>query len=130
MHMAFQLIVLAVGRLCQLDESPEATETLSNCGTREQYQQQLTLSCRPGEPGMITWTPDDNTPNTVYYEVRPQLGSFLSSFPVCKNKERSCPFYHMTNVFLIDSGRGRGVFNRKNTFCIMFILTDTRDKMD
>ena len=62
-----------IGRLCQLDESPEATETLSNCGTREQYQQQLTLSCRPGEPGMITWTPDDNTPNTVYYECASHL---------------------------------------------------------
>ena len=31
------------------------------------YQRTLTLKCDPGEPGVITWKPDRNTPDTVYY---------------------------------------------------------------
>lgn len=32
------------------------------------YQRSLTLKCDEGEPGIITWTPDKNTPDTVYYQ--------------------------------------------------------------
>jgi hypothetical protein len=32
------------------------------------YQRSLTLKCDEGEPGIITWTPDRNTPDTVYYQ--------------------------------------------------------------
>lgn len=28
----------------------------------------MTLKCDEGEPGIITWTPDDNTPDTVFYQ--------------------------------------------------------------
>lgn len=31
------------------------------------YQRTLTLKCDAGEPGVITWKPDRNTPDTVYY---------------------------------------------------------------
>lgn len=32
------------------------------------YQRSLTLKCDEGEPGIITWTPDKSTPDTVYYQ--------------------------------------------------------------
>lgn len=32
------------------------------------YQRSLSLQCDEGEPGIITWTPDENTPDTVYYQ--------------------------------------------------------------
>ncbi|CAG9835622.1 unnamed protein product [Diabrotica balteata] len=31
------------------------------------YQRSLELKCDQGEPGFIQWTPDKNTPDTVYY---------------------------------------------------------------
>lgn len=32
------------------------------------YQRSLTLKCEQGEPGVITWRPDHDTPDTVYYQ--------------------------------------------------------------
>lgn len=32
------------------------------------YQRSLTLKCEEGEPGIITWTPDEETADTVYYQ--------------------------------------------------------------
>lgn len=32
------------------------------------YQRTLELKCDQGEPGVIQWTPDKNTPDTVYYQ--------------------------------------------------------------
>jgi hypothetical protein len=34
------------------------------------YQRTLTLECEQGEPGLVQWTPDKNTPDTVYYQVQ------------------------------------------------------------
>lgn len=33
------------------------------------FQRTLELRCDAGEPGVISWTPDANTPDTVYYQV-------------------------------------------------------------
>ena len=35
----------------------------------DQYTETLTLECDDGQPGTFTWTPDENTPDTVYYQV-------------------------------------------------------------
>lgn len=56
------------GRLCvwQLNTSlPDGFETSVEF---EQFRQTLNLHCEPGKPAAFTWTPDQNTPDQVYYQ--------------------------------------------------------------
>ena len=32
------------------------------------FQRSLTLDCKEGQPGIIQWTPDRDTPDLVYYQ--------------------------------------------------------------
>ena len=58
----------ATGRLCNWTPNPEyAADDSPSFGA---YQQTLKLECDDGEPGILRWTPDSNTPDTVYYQVR------------------------------------------------------------
>ncbi|KAI8117583.1 isoforms D/E, Protein Skeletor, partial [Lucilia cuprina] len=61
-----QITPTGVGRLCNwtpdIDGPP--ADDYQSFGA---YQRTLTLKCDPGEPGVITWKPDQNTPDTVYY---------------------------------------------------------------
>ncbi|CAH2058944.1 unnamed protein product, partial [Iphiclides podalirius] len=62
-----ELIPTGVGRLCNWtpdSSGPEADEYPSFGA----YQRSLTLVCEEGNPGVVTWTPDRNTPDTVYYQ--------------------------------------------------------------
>ncbi|CAH0684205.1 unnamed protein product [Chilo suppressalis] len=62
-----ELIPTGVGRLCNWTpdtSGPEADEYPSFGA----YQRSLTLVCEEGNPGVVTWTPDKNTPDTVYYQ--------------------------------------------------------------
>ncbi|XP_059621426.1 protein Skeletor, isoforms B/C [Phlebotomus argentipes] len=58
---------IGVGRLCNWTPDPDGpgADEYTSFGA---YQRSLTLKCDAGEPGIITWTPDDNTPDTVYYQ--------------------------------------------------------------
>ncbi len=58
-----------VGRLCMLTESEEAIQVRERCGNLDDYLGNLNTSCREGQPGSIVWTPDENTPSLVYYQV-------------------------------------------------------------
>ncbi|XP_017465678.1 PREDICTED: protein Skeletor, isoforms B/C [Rhagoletis zephyria] len=62
-----QLTPTGVGRLCNWtpDVDGPLADDFQSFGA---YQRTLTLKCDPGEPGVITWTPDRNTPDTVYYQ--------------------------------------------------------------
>ncbi|KAH9632939.1 hypothetical protein HF086_002761 [Spodoptera exigua] len=63
-----ELMPTGVGRLCNWtpdNAGPEADE-FPSFGA---YQRSLTLVCEEGNPGVVTWIPDRNTPNTVYYQV-------------------------------------------------------------
>ncbi|PZC78207.1 hypothetical protein B5X24_HaOG202458 [Helicoverpa armigera] len=56
-----------VGRLCNWtpdSAGPEADEYPSFGA----YQRSLTLVCEEGNPGVVSWVPDHNTPDTVYYQ--------------------------------------------------------------
>ncbi|XP_017796609.1 PREDICTED: protein Skeletor, isoforms B/C [Habropoda laboriosa] len=55
------------GRLCNWlpDQDQPLADEFSSFGA---YQRTLTLKCDPGEPGLVEWTPDENTPDTVYYQ--------------------------------------------------------------
>lgn len=62
------VIPTGVGRLCNWvhdQNKPEADEFATFGG----FQRTLTLECDHGEPGIVEWTPDENTPDTVYYQV-------------------------------------------------------------
>ncbi|KAL1401589.1 hypothetical protein pipiens_006496 [Culex pipiens pipiens] len=62
-----QLIPNGVGRLCNWTPNPDGppSDQYPSFGA---YQRSLTLKCDSGEPGIITWTPDSDTPDTVYYQ--------------------------------------------------------------
>lgn len=56
-----------VGRLCHwTHQGDDDADDYESFGA---YQRTLELKCDQGEPGIVEWTPDDNTPNTVYYQV-------------------------------------------------------------
>ena len=64
-----QLLSLIAGRLCSCSETDLAAQTRESCGSREDYERYLDCSCRDGEPAILTWTPDEETPDVVYYQV-------------------------------------------------------------
>lgn len=56
------------GRLCHWTHTGESdADDFESFGA---YQRTLQLKCDVGEPGVIQWTPDKNTPDTVYYQVK------------------------------------------------------------
>ncbi|XP_043268962.1 protein Skeletor, isoforms B/C isoform X2 [Venturia canescens] len=56
-----------IGRLCNWIHDPNLPEadTYTSFGA---FQRTLNLKCDAGEPGFVEWTPDANTPDTVYYQ--------------------------------------------------------------
>ncbi|XP_068084801.1 protein Skeletor, isoforms D/E-like [Anabrus simplex] len=55
------------GRLCNWTPNPDQppADEFASFGA---YQRTLTLECDEGEAGLVQWTPDENTPDTVYYQ--------------------------------------------------------------
>ena len=65
-------ILYTVGPYCEYTDTDESRGLLSACGNRELYNAALGYSCaseRDGVRGTFTWTPDSDTPDTVYYQV-------------------------------------------------------------
>ena len=60
-----------VGRLCELVEGSGAVTSRTSCQPLNHYLGLLeeNSNCSQGEPGVVTWTPDQNTPDIVYYQV-------------------------------------------------------------
>ena len=57
--------------MCELRETVGARNIRERCESLTGYLDQLSLpECAEGEPGVITWTPDDSTPDLVYYQVK------------------------------------------------------------
>lgn len=58
---------VATGRLCEWAEDPiHPANSFSSFGA---YQRTLKLHCEEGQPAILKWTPDQDTPDTVYYQV-------------------------------------------------------------
>lgn len=57
-----------VGRLCNWTPDPNQppADEFASFGA---YQRTLRLECDPGNPGIIQWTVEKDTPDTVYYQV-------------------------------------------------------------
>ncbi|XP_064398937.1 neurogenic locus notch homolog protein 3-like [Halichondria panicea] len=60
--------VTAAGRLCACREGAEAARVRESCGSRQEYEESQDCSCEEGEPAVLIWIPDENTPNIVYYQ--------------------------------------------------------------
>jgi len=61
-----EVVPAATGRLCEWKEDPTRPSNLfSSFGA---YQRSLSLNCQEGQPGILQWTPDRFTPDTVYYQ--------------------------------------------------------------
>lgn len=71
------VIPTATGRLCHWTQNGDAdADDFQSFGA---YQRTLELKCDEGEPGVMQWTPDANTPDTVYYQV-PLVYCYVSAF--------------------------------------------------
>ena len=71
-HFIINLNLLnIVGRLCELRETTASETSRQSCNDLQTYISTLetTASCNSGEPGTLVWTPDENTPDLVYYQV-------------------------------------------------------------
>ena len=52
------------------EEGPSSASTREDCSTTfADYFATLQQVCEAGQPGVLQWTPDMNTPDTVYYQV-------------------------------------------------------------
>ena len=63
----------AAGRHCAHEETAQSESVAMDCNSNLQdYLDTLTVSCQgdESEAAILTWTPDENTPDVVYYQVR------------------------------------------------------------
>ncbi|CAH1404632.1 unnamed protein product [Nezara viridula] len=62
-----EVVPTGIGRLCNWTPDPEQP-TADEFASFGAYQRTLTLVCDHGDPAVVRWTPDDQTPDTVYYQ--------------------------------------------------------------
>ena len=63
----------SAGRHCEHEETDRSESVALNCGsTLQDYLDTLSVTCVGDESdaAILTWTPDENTPDVVYYQVR------------------------------------------------------------
>lgn len=85
-----KLTPTGIGRLCNWtpnQDGPDA-DTYSSFG---EYQRTLTLICESGNPSFISWTPDEKTPDEVYYHcfTHRYLGWKIHVHDFCENGQAS-----------------------------------------
>ena len=68
-HSIFKSFGL-VGPLHEYSENTTSETLRQSCGSYSDYFKSLTISRQLGQPGRLVWRPDDNTPDTVYYQVK------------------------------------------------------------
>ena len=76
MHVFFHVhFVYTVGPLCQLTETGDSEILRQQCNDFQAYVDSLvpTGSCNSSQAGRLVWTPDGDTPDTVYYQVHTLL---------------------------------------------------------
>lgn len=60
-------VTSAIGRFCEWEHKD--VDQSDNVETFDEFKKTLVLKCESGYPqGKFTWTPDENTPDTVYYQ--------------------------------------------------------------
>ncbi|XP_018308259.1 protein Skeletor, isoforms B/C isoform X1 [Mycetomoellerius zeteki] len=96
-----KIIPTGVGRLCNWvpDQNQPPADDFASFGA---YQRTLTLECDHGEPGIVEWTPDENTPDTVYYQcfTHRYLGWKINVLDSCDVSEASPAASEKHEVFV------------------------------
>lgn len=70
-HISFHSLAIAntAGPLCEYTETSISETLRQSCRPFEEYFNSLDFTCQAGEPAKLVWTPDENTPDLVYYQV-------------------------------------------------------------
>ena len=66
------LILMLAGRYCAHEETAQSGAVAMNCSSNLQdYLDTLSVSCQgeESEVAILTWTPDEDTPEVIYYQV-------------------------------------------------------------
>lgn len=62
---------IPVGRLCMSEETTDSIRIRERCGNLTEYMSSLETTCQQGSSvGVLEWTPDENTPDEVFYQVQ------------------------------------------------------------
>ena len=64
-----------------MEETPEARTLLDTCRPLSEYLDNLDTdnpTCDSGEPGVVTFAPDEDTPDVVYYQVSVHMSNIVS----------------------------------------------------
>ena len=75
-----KILFLLAGRHCAHEETAGSESVALDCdSTLQDYLDSLNVSCvgDDSDVAILTWTPDENTPDVVYYQVR-TLFEFLN----------------------------------------------------
>ena len=68
-----EYFICIAGRYCTHEETAGSASVAEDCdSTLQNYLDTLSVSCEgdESEAAVLTWTPDENTPDVVYYQVR------------------------------------------------------------
>ena len=68
MHYRYLTFYYTVGRYCEWEKKISAPDEVSE--TFLQFKNTLELKCDEGDVGQFDFTPDADTPDLVYYQVR------------------------------------------------------------
>ncbi|XP_011646237.1 protein Skeletor, isoforms D/E isoform X2 [Pogonomyrmex barbatus] len=99
-----KVIPTGVGRFCFW--APDQNLNADDFATFGGYQRTLTLECDPGTPGVVQWTPDENTPDTVYYQCfsHRYLGWKINVLDSCNVTETSAAASEKHEVYAKPGG--------------------------
>uniref|UniRef100_A0A2S2PWW0 Protein Skeletor, isoforms B/C n=2 Tax=Sipha flava TaxID=143950 RepID=A0A2S2PWW0_9HEMI len=87
-----EVIPTGIGRLCNWTPDPQqpSADEFVSFGA---YQRTLSLACDNGDPGIVQWTPDADTPDTVYYQcfTHRHLGWKINVLDACDKEQPGTP---------------------------------------
>ena len=71
-YIYYEMKMFTAGRYCSHEETASSGAVAEDCDKNLQdYLDTLTVTCEgeDSEAAILTWTPDENTPDVVYYQV-------------------------------------------------------------
>ncbi|KPM09787.1 Skeletor, isoforms D/E-like protein 2 [Sarcoptes scabiei] len=114
------IVPTAEGRLCEWRisrelDSKKSSETISN--TFDEFKKTLKLECdKNGDPGVLQFTPDQNTPNEIYYQCynHRYMGWKIRIVDDCSNEmNRRLPMMPSMQIAASNIASVKSRFNQK-----------------
>lgn len=105
---------VGTGRLCHWTHQGDTdADDFESFGA---YQRTLQLKCDQGEPGVIQWTPDKDTPDTVYYQVSSLVPN------IYKTPYEFFNLFFPFSVSLTDIWVGKSTFSTNATYPLPAVI--------